>query len=346
MAGNVPDWLRGNHKKSGTAKVSHGVQSRPIFHSEHTDSPIVKEIHMHTEAAFLADGGDPSEAELKQMGLDASNKEAAADKPGIVGGFRKLFSRFQEGNIDAPGSLAYERYGAGRGRREFENQKAFAENAKMQGDGMRDAGMVMRGEKEKKKSEGPTVMDSKSDISAKPSAEYDSGYADIDTMKKRAMVMPDILPKVDANAVPRPMGDAEDVTNPVMDRRTRVRARAERVPTPSARSETPSVRSDSGGARVIIPNNPRPPVDNDTRKTKPGSRGGNNEDRKSKPTKPAQDNETRKSKPYPAEQAVQNLGKTFKEADQAYRADPKNAAKKAERDRAYKAYEKAARELR
>ena len=77
MAGNVPDWLRGNHKKSGTAKVSHGVQSRPIFHSEHTDSPIVKEIHMHTEAAFLADGGDPSEAELKQMGLDASNKEYA-----------------------------------------------------------------------------------------------------------------------------------------------------------------------------------------------------------------------------------------------------------------------------
>lgn len=322
MAGNVPDWLRGNHKKSGTAKVSHGVQSRPIFHSEHTDSPIVKEVHMHTEAAFLADGGDPTEAELKQMGLDASNKESAADKPGIVGGFRKLFSRFQEGNIDTPGSLAYERYGAGRGRREFENQKAFAENAKMQGDGMRNAAMVMSGDKEKK-SPGPTVMDNKSDISPTPSAEYDSGYADMDTMKKRAMVMPDILPK--AEAVSRPMGDAEDVTNPIMDRRTRVKARAQRVPTPSA-------RSDSDGAKVVIPNNPRPPVGNDSLKTKPGSRGGNNE--------------TRKSKPYPAEQAVQNLGKTFKEADQAYRADPKNAAKKAERDRAYKAYEKAARELR
>lgn len=338
MAGNVPDWLRGNHKKSGTAKVSHGVQSRPIFHGEHSDNPLSEE-KQHTSAAFLADGGDPTEAELKQMGLDASNREAAADKPGIVGGFRKLFSRFQEGNIDAPGSLAYERYGAGRGKREYDNQKAFAENAKMQGDGMRNASMVMGGEKQKK-SEGPTVMDSKSDISAKPSDEYqDTGYADIDTMKKRAILMPDILPKVDANAVPRPMGDAEDVAAPKTDRRARVKARAERVPTPSA-------RSDSGGARVIIPNNPRPPVDNDSLKTKPGSRGGNNEDRKSKPTKPAQDNETRKSKPYPAEQAVQNLGKTFKEADQAYRADPKNAAKKAERDRAYKAYEKAARTLR
>ena len=49
---------------------------------------------------------DPREAAAKQRGLDISNKEAPV-------GF---FERIRMGNIDEPGSEAYNRFGAGRGR--------------------------------------------------------------------------------------------------------------------------------------------------------------------------------------------------------------------------------------
>ena len=49
---------------------------------------------------------DPKEAADKQRGLDISNKEAPV-------GF---FERLRAGNIDQPGSEAYNRFGAGRGR--------------------------------------------------------------------------------------------------------------------------------------------------------------------------------------------------------------------------------------
>ena len=49
---------------------------------------------------------DPQEAADKQRGLDISNKEAPV-------GF---FERLRAGNIDQPGSEAYNRFGAGRGR--------------------------------------------------------------------------------------------------------------------------------------------------------------------------------------------------------------------------------------
>lgn len=334
MAGHVPDWLRGSHKKTTNSKVEHGVKSRPIFHAVHNDNPL-KEVAPHTSAAYLADGGDPTEAQLKQMGLDASNAEReAGGRPGIVEGFKNLIGRFKEGNIDSEGSLAYERYGAGRGRREYENQKAFAENAKMQGDGMRNAKMVMSGQKMADSSATTTAVPSADeskpkDLTSKPSMSYQNST--IDEMKTDAMTGGTRLPKMDPNAVVRPMGDPEPAGKKTRSVATRKDAPA-RNTAPNSQGTNPAEPKDSTAKRVVIPNNPRPPVDNATRKTKPGARGG--------------DDETRKSKPYPAEQAVQNLGKTFKDADQAYRADPKNAAKKAERDRAYKAYEKAARTLR
>jgi len=318
MAGNVPDWARSNHKKSPTSKMTHGIQSRPIFHGEHSDSPL-KEMHMHTEAAFLADGGMPSEEKLKEMGLAASNAERdAAGRPGIVEGFKNLIGRFKEGNIDDPNSLAYERYGAGRGRREYEDQKAFAENAKMQGDGMRNAGMVMRGDKMKTDASPVMPEVETKDISPKPSAEY---KMDMDSMKRSAMSGGDNLPQ--AESAPRPMS-----TEPVRNAKPAAAPRKRGVEIGTVPAETKA----STGKQVIIPDNKRPPVDNATRKEKPGARGGKNEERK--------------SKPYPAEQAVQNLGKRFKEADDALRADPKNASKKKARDEAKMRYEKAAKEMR
>ena len=343
MAGHVPEWMRGNHKKTTNSKVEHGVKSRPIFHAEnvHRDNPL-REESPHSAAAYLADGGmvymadgrDPTEEQLKQMGLDASNREReAAGSPGIVGGFRNLIERFKEGNIDAPGSLAYERYGAGRGKREYDNQKAFAENAKMQGDGMRDAGMVMRGDKMKVEdaNKGAVVSavpdQDKAEVkplSSKPSMSYQN--ASIDEMKTDALKGGANLPKMDPNAVARPMGDAE--TKPKRTRSTGKDAPA-RNTAPNSQGTKPAEPKDSTAKRVVIPNNPRPPADNATRKTKPGARGG--------------DAETRKSKPYPAEQAVQNLGKRFKEADDAYKKAP-NAVNKQMRDEALKRYEKAAKE--
>jgi hypothetical protein len=52
------------------------------------------------------EGGSVEEAMAKQRGLDMSNKEAPV-------GF---FERLRAGNIDQPGSEAYNRFGAGRGR--------------------------------------------------------------------------------------------------------------------------------------------------------------------------------------------------------------------------------------
>lgn len=325
MAGYVPEWLRGSHKKSGTSKIEHGKREMPGFHTGQKDHPVTQEMKRdpHTSAAYLADGGMPSEEKLKEMGLAASNAEReAGGRPGIVEGFKNLIGRFKEGNIDDPNSLAYERYGAGRGRREYEDQKAFAENAAMQPRGMKNAAMVMRGDKmaaepSPASNSVPKMPEVETkDISPKPSAEY----MDMDSMKRRAMSGGANLPQ--AESAPRPMSTEPNRT-------------AKPAPAPRKRGveagTVPAEPKASTGKQVIIPDNKRPPVDNATRKTKPGSRGGNNEERK--------------SRPYPAEQAVQNLGKRFKEADDAYKSAP-NAINKKARDEAKKRYEKAAKEMR
>lgn len=329
MAGYVPDWLRDSHKKTGKEKVEHGKRSMPSFHADQKGHPLTEKAP-HTAAAYLADGGmvymadgrDPTEAELKQMGLDASNREReAAGKPGVVEGFKSLVSRFKEGNIDDPNSLAYERYGAGRGRREYENQKAFAENAKMQGDGMRNAGMVYRREAQNKKSPGPSI-EQVSIPKAEEVKPIDLAPMEIDSMKRSAMSGGADLPKVEPDAVTRPMSTEPD-------------RKAKPAPEPKRRGVAPGTAPAGGGGGspkrgVETGTTPAEPS-NSTRKTKQGARGG--------------ENEKRKSKPYPAEQAVQNLGKRFKEADDAYKAAP-NAINKKARDEAKMRYEKAAKEMR
>ncbi len=112
----VPKWARENMAKTG-GQPTFGVVSKPsLFHS----SPVK-----------LADGGDPTEAELKRMGLEASNRYAEIEKSQeqgfldrLKGEGRRLFDRIAAGNIDAPGSRAYEQYGAGLGRKEYEANQA------------------------------------------------------------------------------------------------------------------------------------------------------------------------------------------------------------------------------
>lgn len=112
----VPKWARENMAKTG-GQPTFGVVSKPsLFHS----APVQ-----------LADGGDPTEADLKRMGLEASNRyveiqrsQEAGVLDKIKGGLGRTWDRLTAGNIDAPGSRAYEQYGAGLGRKEYEAEQA------------------------------------------------------------------------------------------------------------------------------------------------------------------------------------------------------------------------------
>jgi hypothetical protein len=95
-----PDWIRQNMKKSSSGNVSTGRKDTgSLFHGDKM-------------AKGYADGGEV----LKQSGLAASNAEfdamSSADKA------RSSFKRLFEGNIDDPNSVAYRKYGAGRGAAE------------------------------------------------------------------------------------------------------------------------------------------------------------------------------------------------------------------------------------
>ena len=68
--------------------------------------------------------GGKTEEEYKKEGLAASNKEER------VG----LFERLRMGNIDSPGSEAYYKFGAGRGRLEEESKKKVPESANKSSD--------------------------------------------------------------------------------------------------------------------------------------------------------------------------------------------------------------------
>lgn len=67
--------------------------------------------------------GGKTEEQYKKEGLEASK----GDKVGF-------FERLRMGNIDAPGSEAYQRFGAGRGRMEEESRKPVSESAKESSD--------------------------------------------------------------------------------------------------------------------------------------------------------------------------------------------------------------------
>jgi len=112
--GYVPDWQRQSAAKTGEAKTKPGITSRPIFHSENVKPQQGMRFN-------FADGGLADEEQLKREGLEASNREREAERLNMSGlekfvdGFKRLGSRLKEGNIDQPGSAAYNKYGAGRG---------------------------------------------------------------------------------------------------------------------------------------------------------------------------------------------------------------------------------------
>jgi hypothetical protein len=295
--------------------------------------------------------------ELKREGLAASERDRQARLEGKTGagrfteGLSLFWDRIKAGNIDEPGSLAYKQAGAGRGRMERENA-AWKEWAD------KNAGKVQTGDNtaEWESGRGPMKKkDLQQDTTSKPSREYAGEYSDIDTMKKRAIIMPELLPKADENAKPNPMGG-----NPVIDegsskastrkasRSANRRSKAGVANQPSnAISSNRKIVNRSRNPNVKTVSAPSVPADNDSLKSRPGARGGNNDERKSIPI-PAEmksDSSTLSSIPYPAEKAVRNLSAQFQKAENEYLADRLNVAKKRERERAKKAYEDAARAL-
>jgi hypothetical protein len=95
-------------KKSGQSKPSIGVKDMGSpFHGQ--------------KVKGYADGGEV----LKQEGLAASNKEYEAMSG--VDKARTSFKRLFEGNIDDPNSVAYKKYGAGRGQTERDFKAADAQ---------------------------------------------------------------------------------------------------------------------------------------------------------------------------------------------------------------------------
>ena len=68
-------------------------------------------MHKPKKQRRFQDGGDVEENQMKQRGLDISNRarEEGTEKT-------SFFQRLREGNIDDPNSAAYKKYGAGRAR--------------------------------------------------------------------------------------------------------------------------------------------------------------------------------------------------------------------------------------
>lgn len=102
----VPDWSRGDFKKSSSAPAKPGIKSMgSLFHGKAAPKTAPKPAK---QTLFAADGteGGVDEAVMKQEGLKASANEDV--------GLKRLFM----GSIDDPQSEAYHRFGAGRGRAE------------------------------------------------------------------------------------------------------------------------------------------------------------------------------------------------------------------------------------
>lgn len=99
--GYCPDWQRQNMKKTGSSGPTTTPSRRDmgsLFHS--APAPQSKSM---AKPQRLADGD--TEESYKERGL----KESSGDKVGF-------FERMAMGNIDQPGSRAYNELGAGRGR--------------------------------------------------------------------------------------------------------------------------------------------------------------------------------------------------------------------------------------
>jgi hypothetical protein len=103
--GFVPDWNRQSMKKtgaSGPTTAEYRKDCGSLFHS--APAPQSKSM---AKPLRLADGD--TEESYKARGLEASKDEKVG-----------FFERMRMGNIDQPGSEAYNRFGAGRGRMDSE----------------------------------------------------------------------------------------------------------------------------------------------------------------------------------------------------------------------------------
>lgn len=322
----VPKWARENMAKTG-GMPSHGVVSKPSpFHS-----PDVK---------HLADG-TPSEDDFKRMGLEASDRYNEIEKSQEVGaldklkgGFGRLFDRLKAGNIDAPGSDAYNKYGAGLGKAEYEKEQQFKQSRIDSENARRDyvpdtADSIAR--KMGRVTMGPTVGEAKTEAVPKPVVEQtQSDWESLQTSsapstsssttKDNKVFSTPVMPTVSTDKAE----DKSGKTAPTL-RRTNKRQQ----------SNTRGVSS--GDKKVYLPDNPRPPADNDSRPSKPYPKGkpGASDSRPSKPIpKGSQsENDARSSKPYPSDARPKGSANSSSESEVSA-AGARYAATKAALDRA------------
>lgn len=113
--GYCPDWQRQNMKKTGASGPT-TTPSRKDMGSLFHSTPVAQNPSM-TKPMRLADGD--TEETYKQRGLEASKNDNVG-----------FFERLRMGNIDQPGSEAYNRLGAGR---------AYADNMDTEYEAMRSA---------------------------------------------------------------------------------------------------------------------------------------------------------------------------------------------------------------
>lgn len=293
-----------------------GVVSKPIFHSE---------------VQHLADG-TPSEEEFKRMGVEASNREleaarsqeaGAVDK--IKGGFGRLLDRLKAGNIDAPGSRAYEEMGAGRGRAEYEKSESFkrqeAEAAARPGR-MENAGDVMR--------RGQGMKAPSPASSAAPAV--DQNQSDWEALQRSSESKPAEAGTATAGVFSNPNYGTKSAEPSAAESKPAPR-RAEAVK-PVQRKEEPEAKPEK---KVYLDVPKRPPANNAELPTKPGAKGGKNEERKSKETPSKNvENDKRPSKPYPADARPKGKSSDSSGESEVQKAGARYAATKRALDNAPK----------
>lgn len=135
---DVQSWQRQSMRKDGAcepaASKSDGKSVYPMGKTAQMNPKIaaptyglgnLASANMKKPKVYMADGGDVTEAADKEAGLAASSGEKVG-----------FFERLRMGNIDDPGSEAYRRLGAGRGREDraevirIANRAAAAEESR------------------------------------------------------------------------------------------------------------------------------------------------------------------------------------------------------------------------
>ena len=324
----VPKWARENMAKTG-GMPSHGVVSKPSpFHS--------------SDVKHLADG-TPSEDDFKRMGIEASDRYNEIEKSQEVGaldklkgGFGRLFDRLKAGNIDAPGSDAYNKYGAGLGKAEYEKEQQFKQSRIDSENARRDyvpdtADSIAR--KMGRVTMGPTVGDVKTE--SVPTPKIDQTQSDWEALQKSS------APATSSSSSTGT--DNKIFSTPVMPTVSTDKAEDKSVKTaPTLRKTNKRKQSNtrgvsSGDKKVYIPDNPRPPADNDSRPSKPYPKGkpGASDSRPSKPIPKGSksENDARSSKPYPSDARPKGSANSTGESE-VQAAGARYAATKAALDRA------------